>query len=58
MICYKDRWFCESYKTCKFRDKCNRALTPKVQKEADKWWNQKSTTPIDSRIKPECYESK
>jgi len=51
MICYRDQWWCVSYKECK--EPCSRALTPKVMEDAEKWWGDTSA-PIDCRAKPKC----
>jgi len=50
MICYKDRIFCPFIK-CKNK-KCNRRLTKKIIKDAEK------TNLLISQyaIKPECFE--
>ena len=57
MLCYKDRWFCTSYKTCQFGEMCCRALTEKVKESAKKWWNNnQSEPPISTVEKPQCYK--
>lgn len=59
MLCYKDRWFCESHKTCQFGEMCCRALTEKVKEDAKRWWNREdSEPPISTVEKPECYKEK
>ena len=61
-LCYKDREFCKHWKECNDGDICNKALTPKVQKEADKWWEgfqSNDPTPICvGEYKPKCFVSK
>lgn len=37
MLCYKDRCFCSFYLDCFHGDVCERALTPQVQEDAEKW---------------------
>ena len=57
MMCFQDRTFCPA-KTCAKFDICDRALTPKVLKAADKWWGEPGA-PISRYPKPEllpCYE--
>lgn len=39
MISYKDMTFCTHYGRCANGGTCFRALTSKVLKEADVWWN-------------------
>ncbi len=60
MIHYRDMTFCSSYKECRNGKKCNRALTPQVQKDADKWWGKGTgQAPICQFVdKPECYKEK
>ena len=38
MICYRDMTFCTFYKSCKDGESCERALTPKIKKEAEECW--------------------
>jgi len=38
MICYKDKTFCTYWLQCKDGYACNRALTPQVKEDADRWW--------------------
>ncbi len=57
MMCYKDRTFCPA-KTCAKFDICDRALTPKVLKDAAKWWGE-PYAPVARYAEPEklpCYE--
>ena len=56
MICYKDMTFCEE-RTCDNFDTCNRALTDKVQAEADEWWGKgRGIAPIARWTeRPVCY---
>ena len=60
MICYMDMTFCPYYKECARGDTCGRALTPEVEKKADKWWpGDKGTAPICQYAeKPDCFEPK
>jgi hypothetical protein len=51
MDCYKDRWYCEKYRTCKLGKYCTRALTPEVQKDASI-----AGLLVDVRDNPNCYE--
>lgn len=53
MICYKDMTFCSFYTTCKFGDKCFRALTEEVRKAAGK-----AEIPIGTFIHPPgCWQA-
>ncbi len=55
MICYKDRIWCPYYLLCKNGHTCDRALTPQVQKEAEKWWGGENA-PIDMYGSfPDCF---
>lgn len=36
MMCYKDKTFCPFWANCQDADKCGRALTTHVEKEAEK----------------------
>jgi len=51
MLCYLDKTFC-IYSSCKHWDKCDRAATDKLKKEAEKFG-----LPICYfASKPDCYE--
>jgi hypothetical protein len=55
MMCYMDQWWCKKYKDCD--NPCNRALTPEVQADADKWWGEgKGGAPIEVQINPRCFK--
>ena len=60
MLCYRDASFCDYYKECKDGKKCTRALTPKVKKNALKWWHSfmdDDKVPIAVFAeKPECFK--
>ena len=58
MICYKDKTFCSFYKTCSKGDSCHRALTPKIELDAIKWWGSESASIAIFVDKPDCYEEK
>lgn len=62
MLCYRDMTFCTYYKNCAKAEECDRALTPEIQKDADKWWESfkiDGSPPICMFAeKPECYENK
>lgn len=51
MLCYQDKTFCALYTTCQSGKDCDRALTPEVQKKAEK-----SGLPICQMEKPDCYK--
>ena len=54
MLCYKDRTFCSYWLSCKDGYVCDRALTPKVQEEAEKWM---VNPPICIYAeKPDCFK--
>jgi hypothetical protein len=53
MICYLDQWWCKKYKDC--ANPCNRALTPEVQANADKWWGE-GEAPIEVQVNPRCFK--
>lgn len=54
MICYKDKYFCIYYVTCKKGRECDSALTLEVLQDASK-----TELTIDRYTsKPECYEVK
>ena len=63
MICYKDMTFCSFWEECKEGKSCPRALTEKVEIEADRWWLSfhgstiKNGAPICQFVKkPECFK--
>jgi hypothetical protein len=62
MLCYKDRTYCTFYKECEYGEDCIRALTEKVQKDAEKWWESyesKDQVPVSIFAdKPDCFISK
>lgn len=53
MICYKGKTFCQFWKSCKYGQNCNDALTEKVKQDADKWMNRKLICQYAE--KPECF---
>ena len=54
MICYGDMTFCTFWKECKDGKECNRALTEKVEQDAEKWMK---NAPICTFVeKPECFK--
>jgi len=57
MICYRDMTFCTFYKSCKDGESCERALTPKVKKEAEEWMGRDAPICLFGE-KPECWEKK
>lgn len=38
MLCFRDKSFCKLWKECKDGHKCDRAYTPQVNADAEKWW--------------------
>ena len=54
-ICYRDRTFCE-YTECKNYASCDRALTPQVQKDAEKWWGGKDAPICTYAEEPVCFK--
>lgn len=53
---YKDITFCTFWEECKNASTCKRALTPKVQAGAEKWWGNKDYPIATFLDKPECFE--
>ena len=56
MMCYRDMTFCE-YKECSKFDSCHRALTDKVQADAEKWWGSEKAPIATFASKPECFNN-
>lgn len=56
MMCYKDKTFCTFYEKCTNGKECNRALTPIVQQQAEKWWGNKDVPINVYSTKPECFK--
>lgn len=56
MFSYRDMTFCSFYKNCKNANKCGRALTPQVFKEAKKWM--KDPPICQFTEKPDCWIEK
>ncbi len=58
MITYRDMTFCNFNINCLLAKDCPRALTKKVQEDADKWWGKgKNKAPIAQfTSKPKCHE--
>ena len=55
-MCYKDITFCSFYLECVNGNDCKVALTPKIEKDAKKWWG-KDNPPISVYLdKPECFK--
>ena len=53
MMCYRDRWFCPFWEECKKGTDCVRALTDKVQQQANT-----AGLPIDQPVdQPKCFET-
>jgi len=57
MICYRDMTFCPFHEECKDGDICPRALTKKVQEDAQAWWGAgDGNAPICLyEDKPQCF---
>lgn len=58
MICYKDKTFCPFYLLC--ADPCERALTPEVKEDAEKWAKEigLDIVPISQYANfPDCFKS-
>ena len=55
---YKDMTFCKFYGSCDNGEFCDRALTPKVIKSAQKWWGAIDAPICQYVIHPECYKRK
>lgn len=52
MICYRDMTFCKFYRDCKLKNKCGRALTERVERQAEK-----NGLPVCQFCdKPECWK--
>lgn len=58
MMCYKDMTFCEFYIKCNKGGSCYKALTPKIIKDAVKWWGGEDFPIAVFVDKPDCYEEK
>jgi len=55
MMCYRDKTFCNAWKQCQDGKDCINALTPKVIRDAEKWWDGKNP-PIATIEKFECFK--
>lgn len=56
MISYKDRTFCTFSKCTRFsQEKCNRALTPEVIADAEKWWGNSAFPVSTFADMPICF---
>jgi hypothetical protein len=55
MICYKDKTFCTFHLLCKNGSGCDRALTPKVIKDAKMWWGKDLAPIAQYKDPPECF---
>lgn len=59
MMCYRDMTFCEHYETCEDGKTCERSLTDKVKKDADKWWGQPGAPIATADFREgDCYKGK
>ncbi len=56
MFCYRDMTFCTYWKECKDGSSCTRALTDKVQAEAEIWM--KNPPICIYGEKPDCFVDK
>ena len=54
-MAYKDMTFCTFWEECKDGNNCNRALTPKVRKEAELWWGDDNVLISTFLHKPNCF---
>lgn len=55
-MCYKDKTFCDFWRTCFTGNQCDRALTPKVLRRAEEWM---PNSPISRYTDyPQCYRSR
>jgi hypothetical protein len=52
--CYKDKYFCPFFESCKKGEECDRALTPDVAEDEEAYILGISAYPN----KPECFEDK
>ena len=59
MMSYKDMTFCEHHEMCEDGETCERALTEKVKKAADKWWgNPGAPITIADFSQSSCFKGK
>jgi len=58
MISYLDRMFCPFYIDCWHGGECRCALTPKVRKDAEVWWNGPEAPIAEYTEKPKCFMEK
>ena len=57
MICFKGRTFCTDKECTKF-DRCEKALTKDMSKQADKWWGKDGAPVAVYTVRLECFEAK
>jgi len=55
MICYRDRTYCPYFMICRDGYKCDRALTDKIQKDAEKWWGKPGAPICVYSEFPSCF---
>jgi len=55
MISYKDMTFCNYYPLCKNGNSCERALTPQIKKDAEKWWGNEDAPICQFAELPDCF---
>jgi hypothetical protein len=55
-MCYKDKTFCDFWRTCLTGNQCDRAFTPQVMKRVEEWM----PNPPISRYTdyPQCYHDR
>ena len=56
MMCYRDMTFCTFWEECKKGKECARALTPKVEEAAKRWWKGDDPPFCCFVDNPECFE--
>ena len=55
MMCYRDKTFCSSYLLCKRGHTCDRALTPKIEADAEEWWGKPGAPICIYEGLPDCF---
>lgn len=58
MISFMDKTFCAYFDTCKKGEKCERALTEKVKRDAATWWGDANAPICIYAEHPDCYREK
>ena len=55
MLCFRDMTFCPFWRDCADGSACDRALTPKVFDQADRWWGGPEAPICEFVERPDCY---